>query len=96
MSSETDPFTGLPMDLVDDHNEAMAAAMPRSRPDRFEEQVSNLGRSLGNWNDQMYGRNPERWNRRTWRAIDRIAGWLHVFGARLTPHYRTDRGRGER
>ena len=78
--SETDPFTGLPVHLVKEHDEAMARAIYNSRRDRFERAVSDLGRALGNANDRLYANKPSRWNRRSWRFVDRIAGWLYTFG----------------
>lgn len=50
--------------------------------DRFELAVSNLGRRLGNLNDRLYSRRPSRWDRRSWRFVDRIAGRLYVYGER--------------
>lgn len=50
--------------------------------DRFELAVSRLGRAIGNLNDRLHGRRPERWDRRAWRAVDRVAGRLYVYGER--------------
>ena len=80
--SETDPFTGLPVHLVEEHDEAMAKAIYNTRRDRFERWVSDLGRSLGNANDRLHRRRPERWDRRSWRLVDRVARRLYTFGER--------------
>ncbi len=80
--NETDPFTGLPVHLVEEHDEAMARAIYNSRRDRFERAVSNFGRVLGNANDRLYASKPSRWDRRSWRFVDRIAGWFYTFGER--------------
>lgn len=50
--------------------------------DRFELAVSNVGRRLSSLNDRLHGHKAERWDRKTWRVVDRVAIRLVVCGER--------------